>query len=245
MSESVLHLIVQGTLVTLVLFSVATWGLALVKGVQFWRLRSRDAEFQAARAGAALPSTEQLASLEGPQARLTKTALSTWHESEALASKHDAAAREILELRLRQQIQRERRTSESGLAVLASIGTTSPFVGLFGTVWGIMGALRQIGATGEAGIEVVAGPIGEALIATGVGIAVAVPAVLAFNVFVRRLKLQGADLEDLAHTLVVLGLSGKLKTSAAAVEALATSGTVRRAEVTDLRPQASTREASA
>jgi biopolymer transport protein ExbB len=84
------------------------------------------------------------------------------------------------------------------LAILASIGSTAPFVGLFGTVWGILHALVDIGRTGSASLEVVAGPIGEALIATGLGIGVAVPAVLAYNFFVRRLKISAAYLDDFA-----------------------------------------------
>jgi biopolymer transport protein ExbB len=111
---------------------------------------------------------------------------------------------------VRRQIQKERRTTESGLAVLASIGTTSPFVGLFGTVWGIMHALKSISSSGSASLDVVAGPIGEALVATGIGIAVAVPAVLAYNFFVRKLKLQAADLDDFANALVSAALRGTL-----------------------------------
>jgi biopolymer transport protein ExbB len=104
-----------------------------------------------------------------------------------------------LERALRQQIVRERRSLETGLAVVASIGSTSPFIGLFGTVWGIMEALKGISAAGSAILETVAGPIGAALVATGVGIAVAVPAVLVYNYFLRRLKLTAADLDDFAH----------------------------------------------
>ncbi|RMP64120.1 hypothetical protein ALQ18_01019, partial [Pseudomonas marginalis pv. marginalis] len=73
------------------------------------------------------------------------------------------------------------------------------FIGLFGTVWGIMEALQSIGASGSASLETVAGPIGHALIATGVGIAVAVPAVLIYNFFLRRLKLASANMDDFAH----------------------------------------------
>ncbi len=83
--------------------------------------------------------------------------------------------------------------------MVASIGSTSPFIGLFGTVWGIMEALKGISAAGSASLETVAGPIGAALVATGVGIAVAVPAVLVYNYFLRRLKLTAADLDDFAH----------------------------------------------
>ena len=77
---------------------------------------------------------------------------------------------------------------QSGLAVLASVGSTAPFVGLFGTVWGIYHALTAIGVAGQASIDKVAGPVGEALIMTAIGLAVAVPAVLGYNWLVRRNK---------------------------------------------------------
>ena len=78
---------------------------------------------------------------------------------------------------------------QDGLAVLATVGSTAPFVGLFGTVWGIYHALVKIGVSGQASIDKVAGPVGEALIMTAIGLAVAVPAVLGYNWLVRRNKL--------------------------------------------------------
>jgi len=105
---------------------------------------------------------------------------------------------EVLMQSLRQQAYFEQKRLDSGLAVLASIGSTAPFIGLFGTVWGIMNALKRITATGSAGLDVVAGPIGEALIATAVGIATAVPAVLAYNYFMRKLKVHNAEMEQVA-----------------------------------------------
>jgi biopolymer transport protein ExbB len=78
--------------------------------------------------------------------------------------------------------------TQEGLAVLATVGSTAPFVGLFGTVWGIYNALVRIGASGTASIDKVAGPVGEALIMTAIGLAVAVPAVLGYNWLVRRNK---------------------------------------------------------
>ena len=77
---------------------------------------------------------------------------------------------------------------QDGLAVLATVGSTAPFVGLFGTVWGIYHALTAIGIAGQASIDKVAGPVGEALIMTAIGLAVAVPAVLGYNWLVRRNK---------------------------------------------------------
>jgi len=86
----------------------------------------------------------------------------------------------------------------------ASIGNNAPFIGLFGTVFGIIHALQAIAHSGNASMDVVAGPIGEALVATGIGIAVAVPAVLAYNYFVRKVKTIGADLDDFATDFVSL-----------------------------------------
>jgi biopolymer transport protein ExbB len=158
-----------------------------------------------------LPSVELLQKHVGPIARVAQVAVTAWETNGVDASPDQLSVpREILELNLRRQIQKERHTTEKGLAVLASIGTTSPFIGLFGTVFGILHALTSISSAGNASLDVVAGPIGEALVATGIGIAVAVPAVLAFNYFVRKLKLQAADLDDYASALVASALSGTL-----------------------------------
>lgn len=199
--------IVDGTLWTLVAFSVATWSLILIKGLQHWRVAGQNRRY--GRAFWAAPDLQSAAALDGqdgPAARLADSAFSALREAEAGAHdlSHSGDRRELLERFLRKQIQRERRGLESGLAVLASIGSTSPFVGLFGTVWGIMHALTDISKAGSASLDVVAGPIGEALIATGIGIAVAVPAVLAYNFFLRRLKAVAADLDDFAHDLLNL-----------------------------------------
>lgn len=187
----------------LVGFSVVTWGLALVKVVQFVRLKNQDKRFHqqfwaaSSLGSAAEPSHE----LPGPAARVAQAgyAAIAVGDSQANDLSHAINHQDRLERALRQQIVRERRSLETGLAVVASIGSTSPFIGLFGTVWGIMEALKGISAAGSASLETVAGPIGAALVATGVGIAVAVPAVLVYNYFLRRLKLTAADLDDFAH----------------------------------------------
>ena len=90
---------------------------------------------------------------------------------------------------------------QSGLAILASVGSTAPFVGLFGTVWGIYHALLAIGTSGQATIDKVAGPIGEALIMTALGLAVAIPAVLGYNTLVRGNKSILGKLASFAHDL--------------------------------------------
>lgn len=97
---------------------------------------------------------------------------------------------------------------QSGLAILASVGSTAPFIGLFGTVWGIYHALMQIGMAGQATIDKVAGPIGEALIMTALGLAVAIPAVLGYNALVRGNKHIIGRLNRFAHDLHVLFMTG-------------------------------------
>ena len=97
---------------------------------------------------------------------------------------------------------------QNGLAVLASVGSTAPFVGLFGTVWGIYHALVSIGASGQAGIETVAGPIGEALIMTALGLAVAIPAVLGYNALLRGNKFILTKLNRFAHDLHAYFVTG-------------------------------------
>src|SRR5690606_20436328 len=102
---------------------------------------------------------------------------------------------------LRSALQRAGRGLDSGLGVLASIGATAPFVGLFGTVWGIYHALVAIGFSGEASLDKVAGPVGEALIMTALGIAVAVPAVLAYNFLLRANREIARALDGFAQDL--------------------------------------------
>jgi biopolymer transport protein ExbB len=95
---------------------------------------------------------------------------------------------------------------QTGQVLLASVGSTSPFVGLFGTVWGIYHALLGISATGSISIDKVAGPVGESLIMTAAGLAVAIPAVLAYNVFGKWVSACEADLEGFAHDLREMAL---------------------------------------
>lgn len=102
---------------------------------------------------------------------------------------------------LRQGINAAQARLESGLSLLASVGSTAPFVGLFGTVWGIYHALIGISESGQASIDKVAGPVGEALIMTALGLAVAIPAVLGYNALTRLNRLILADLDAFAHDL--------------------------------------------
>lgn len=105
---------------------------------------------------------------------------------------------------------------QSGLAFLASVGSVSPFVGLMGTVWGILNALISIGVAGQVSIDRVAGPLGEALIMTFIGLAVAVPAVLAYNMLVRRNKVVAERVRNFAADVHAVLLSGRTQSRARA-----------------------------
>lgn len=117
-------------------------------------------------------------------------------------SSHEAK-KEILTMHLLQVLDESRSWLDKGLTILASIGSSAPFIGLFGTVWGIYNALQSISSQGSAGLSVVAGPMGEALIATAVGLFAAIPAVLAYNSFVRLNRLLVQNLRHVAEQLTV------------------------------------------
>ena len=209
MTESLLNLIVQSSLYVLGLFSLVTWVLIIAKGIQHWRLAKHDRHFtDQFWSASSLDAASDLNNDNSPKSRLANVGFNTLYVEEKIDSRpdleHSWDRQELLERHLRQQIQKEYSSLESGLAVLASIGSTAPFVGLFGTVFGIIHALNAIGKSASASIDVVAGPIGEALIATGIGIAVAVPAVLAYNFYLRRLKVKAAEFDNYATDLVNL-----------------------------------------
>ncbi len=109
----------------------------------------------------------------------------------------------VAEQALLRQISVEKSSAEKGVSVLGTIASIAPFVGLFGTVWGIFHALVAVGKSGQAGLAQVATPVGEALIMTGLGLAVAIPAVLAYNICVRFNRTLTNDLQDHAHGLLI------------------------------------------
>jgi biopolymer transport protein ExbB len=108
---------------------------------------------------------------------------------------------EFIDRALRQAVARESLRLEGGMTLLATVGSSAPFVGLLGTVWGIYGALIRIAASGNASMEAVAGPVGEALIMTAFGLFTAIPAVLAYNFFTRSNRLTYARFDEFAHDL--------------------------------------------
>jgi len=131
------------------------------------------------------------------------------HDSRAAAQLHDRLdASEWITRGLRNAMDDSTAQLQNGLAVLASVGSTAPFVGLFGTVWGIYHALMGIGLAGQATIDKVAGPIGESLIMTALGLAVAIPAVLGYNALVRGNKSLTQKLNRFAHDLHAYWVTG-------------------------------------
>src|SRR5690554_6792077 len=201
--------IVDAVLIFLAFLSVLIWTVAITKFFVFYRNTSHDRTFlrlfSQVRGIDELP--EIISSTKGRLSRVCQAGLAelaSLQEMNAVVLPEDK--RQILLHALRQQAHIEQTRMENGLSILASVGSTAPFIGLFGTVWGIMNALKAISASGSASLDVVAGPIGEALIATAVGIATAVPAVLAYNYFLRKVRLSVATMDNFASAFQLLVL---------------------------------------
>ena len=211
------ELIIDGTLYTLLIFSVITWTLIFFKLWQFINNSRCNERFESAfwRLSDLKQAKELAPELsKGSQARLAYQGLTWLEEHERSAGtqlKHSGDSTELLEQALRVQLQQEQHAMEGGLTLLASIGSTAPFVGLFGTVLGIMQAMHDITESGSTSLDVVAGPIGDALVATAIGIAVAVPAVLAYNFFLRRVKVQRTRLENFVASFLSVALTSSNK----------------------------------
>ena len=204
------NFIIDLTLYVLLAFSVATWTLIFYKIWQFYNNHRCNERFESAFWQ--LSNLKQINRLaldetEGSQARLAHEGIAWLNEhqqSEGIIIKHCGNASELFEQTLKVKLQQEYQAMESGLTILASIGSTAPFVGLFGTVLGIMNAMHNITASGSTSLDVVAGPIGDALVATAIGIAVAVPAVLAYNFLLRRIKVQRTQLENFVISFLIM-----------------------------------------
>ncbi|WP_303785149.1 MotA/TolQ/ExbB proton channel family protein [Azovibrio restrictus] len=193
--------------IVLLLMSVASWAIILGKAWSVWQLRQKtpgalESFWDSSSVSSGL---DKLASLKPFHDMAAQGQGAIRHlESHQREGGHLDAhlpASELVTRALRNSIARTTSRLEGGLTLLASVGSTAPFVGLFGTVWGIYHALARIGATGQASLDKVAGPVGEALIMTAAGLFVAIPAVLAYNAFTRSLRLITADMEAFAHDL--------------------------------------------
>jgi biopolymer transport protein ExbB len=223
----------QGLFVILVLMSVLSWALIVIKGVAL-ALRQRRSQsflsfFWNATSLEAVQHEIATHGVKEPFAHLTAHAMHAQaHHARYGAAKLEEAgsAKDFLTRTIKKVLDEETMRMESGLTALATIGSTAPFVGLFGTVWGVYHALVAIGASGSGSLDKVAGPVGEALIMTGVGLAVAIPAVVAYNWLTRSNRVWGARLDAFAFELFTFLSTGQtLKTSD--VDPPAPSATVR------------------
>jgi biopolymer transport protein ExbB len=179
--------VAQGTLAVLAIMSLASWYVLITKLLAQSRMGGQGkAANQSFWAADSVSQGMEALQKNSPYRFIAESALEATHKHGGLIGQVD------LNTWVAQSIERAVGTvhsrTQEGLAVLATVGSTAPFVGLFGTVWGIYNALVRIGASGQASIDKVAGPVGEALIMTALGLAVAVPAVLGYNWLVRRNK---------------------------------------------------------
>lgn len=202
------HFWSQGDFITrsvaalLLLMSVSAWVVILWKA---WLLRRVRADLlRAVPAFWAAPSIdagrEQLAAFDREAVLTPLLAAAVAAPPGGTLEAHGHADSQLTR-RLRDALHGVLQQLQFGQVLLASIGSTAPFIGLFGTVWGIYHALISISAAGSITIERVSGPVGEALVMTAAGLAVAIPAVLAYNVFGKRVAASEAELEGFAHDL--------------------------------------------
>ncbi len=189
----------------LALMSVLVWSLIALKLVQLWQMR-RPARAAAEAFWRANDFDAGLAALgaNNPFRSLAEAAHagSDWQRRQHGALGSHIPPRDWTERSLAQSIAHAQSTLGGGMAWLAAIASTAPFVGLFGTVWGIQHALVAIGTSGQASLDRVAGPVGEALVMTAAGLAVAVPAALAYNLLVRANRETLARLNRFGYDLL-------------------------------------------
>lgn len=205
--------------------SAASWYLIVTKALANYQAgRRADAflkQFWEAESLQDMRMALRRRPLDNAFAELAYQALEAAHSTHQHGLQKLAAAGglgEYLTRVLRNGIDQEASRVEQGLTVMASAGSASPYIGLFGTVWGIYHALVNIGLSGQGTLDKVSGPVGEALIMTALGLAVAIPAVLAYNAFTRRNRVWLARLDAFAHDLYALLTVGEKAGSPAAEE---------------------------
>ncbi|MEX8497980.1 MotA/TolQ/ExbB proton channel family protein [Leptothrix ochracea] len=178
-------LVAKAVLMILAVMSMGSWYVIVTKLLEQGRMlrQARKAENEFWPAGTLQTGTERLEQ-SSPFRFVAEAGLHASSKHGGLHAKVDFA--DWVDLSLHRATERIQRRLANGMSLLATVGSTSPFVGLFGTVWGIYHALTAIGVAGQASIDKVAGPVGESLIMTAIGLAVAVPAVLGYNWLLRR-----------------------------------------------------------
>jgi len=208
-------------LLLLLAMSVASWALIAIKGLSqairarrsehflrlFWNARSLDeVSAEIATHGARDPFSHLAAHAMHAQAHHAKYGAARLSEA--------GSAQDFVTRTIKKVLDEENTRLENGLTTLATVGSTAPFVGLFGTVWGVYHALVAIGISGAGTLDKVAGPVGEALIMTAIGLAVAVPAVVAYNAFSRSNRVLNGQLDAFAFELLTFLSMGQALQSA-------------------------------
>ena len=211
--------------VILLVMSVASWYFMLVKTVQVLKIKTSIKQYMAEFwAAPNLHTAINTIKIDSPAHQLATNAFDAAHHHQTHAAKNLAEScsyDEFVARSMRRSLSQTTSQLDAGLSVLASVGSVSPFVGLFGTVWGIYHALASISASGQATLDKVAGPVGEALIMTAIGLAVAIPAVLAYNAFVKQNRVITSMLDTFAqdlHTLLTTGAALVVKNQKAKQE---------------------------
>jgi biopolymer transport protein ExbB len=205
-------LVARSTLVILLIMSLLTWFIMITKFFDQRRLRLQaiEAEKEFWTSSSLTDALGKLKGTSNPFRALAETGKQAYEYHEVNKSRLSGAigTSEWITESLQRTADAVISRMQAGLPVLASVGSTAPFVGLFGTVWGIYHALIAISTSGSASIEKVAGPVGEALIMTAIGLFVAVPAVLGYNILLRRNKNVQERVSHFTHELHAYLISG-------------------------------------
>ena len=204
-------IVAKSTLFILVLMSIGTWYIMVTKFIQQAKIKRQGKEAEA--------KFWDAASIDSAAETLDESSAYRFIAEKGINStkKHGGNLLERIDfntwvtISIQRAIDKIQSHLSGGLAFLATVGSTAPFVGLFGTVWGIYHALTAIGISGQASIDKVAGPVGEALIMTAIGLAVAVPAVLGYNWLTRRNKAVLDNVRTFGSDLHTVLLSGEIK----------------------------------
>ncbi|MFA4874234.1 MAG: MotA/TolQ/ExbB proton channel family protein [bacterium] len=189
--------VVQITLLLLVFFSVVSWAIIGSKHRQLKRAKERSERFyQLFWQSKSIDAIVSKGSFrKSPAFNVFKMGIDTLRESPESAQRVEKEIRRTAEDEIEQM--------EYGVPFLATTGSAAPFIGLFGTVWGILNAFWKIGRTGASSLAIVGPHIAEALIATAIGLAAAIPAVIFYNIYVNRIRLLSKDLSDFSDDLTI------------------------------------------
>ncbi|MFL6633121.1 MAG: MotA/TolQ/ExbB proton channel family protein [Massilia sp.] len=206
----------RSTLIILAIMSMGSWYIIITKLIDQMKIfkQSKETNQKFWKAPSIAAGSAQLSD-GSPFRFIAETGTkATQHHDGALLEQIDLST--WVTMQIQRAVDKVQSRLQDGLSFLATVGSTSPFIGLFGTVWGIYNALTNIGMTGNASIDKVAGPVGEALIMTAFGLFVAVPAVLGYNWLVRRNKSAMEDVRSFSADVHSVLISGAMHTSEAA-----------------------------